>query len=79
MTLHSTVETLWDVVDQIIHFSHGNKRTIRGVIANTIQQGEFTKFMTTKWVMRMINTNKVDCIEVITPSKPLTISESDDK
>jgi len=65
--LHSTVWNVWEIVDQIIHFSGGNKRTVRGVISSTIQQGEFTKFMTTKWVMWMINTNNVDCIEVINP------------
>lgn len=64
MNLQSTVNTVGNTVTQIIHFSGGNKRTIHGIITESIKQGEFTKFRTTSGVMRMINTSNVDCIEV---------------
>lgn len=65
----SSVETAWSIVNQIIHFSNWNKRTIENIITSTIKQGEFTKFQTTNNVMRLINTQNVDCIEVFSIEK----------
>ena len=63
-SLKSSVEKVGDKVTEIIHFSGGNKRTIKNILANTIQQGEFTKFILEDGRMLLINTSKVDMIEV---------------
>lgn len=62
--LKSTVETMGNTVTQIIHFSHGNKRTFHGIKTDTIKQGEFTKMELVDGRLLMINTSNVDCIEV---------------
>lgn len=64
MNLRSSVEKLGKIVTEIIHFRNGNKRTIRNIKTETIQQGEFTKFELTDGRMIMINTANVDMIEV---------------
>jgi len=64
MNLQSTVNTIGDIVTQIIHFSGGNKRTFNNIISSSIKQGEFTKLTTTDGRMIMINTANVDCVEI---------------
>lgn len=60
----SSVENIGKVVRQILHFSNGNKRTIDGILTNTIKQGEFTKFMLEDGRMILVNTSNIDMIEV---------------
>ena len=64
MNLHSTVEQKGKIVTEILHFQGGNKRTIKGIISNTIVQGEFTKFETINGRLIMVNTSNVDMVEV---------------
>ena len=64
INLQSSVNRVGTIVTQIIHFSHGNKRTFEHIITTTIKQGEFTKMMTQDERMILINTENVDCIEV---------------
>ena len=53
-----------EYVTQIIHFKDGQKRTIAGVIPNTIRQGQFTKFKLKDGSMVIINDINVLMIEV---------------
>lgn len=65
MNLQSSVNKLGKNVTQIIHFTGGNKRTFQGIITETIKDGSFTKMMLVDGRMLMINSNNVDCIEVL--------------
>ncbi len=62
--LNSTITNVGKKVTQIIHFSHGNKRTFTGILTDTVKQGEFTKMMLEDGRMLLVNTQNVDCIEV---------------
>ena len=62
--LKSSVQTVGKSVTQIIHFSHGNKRTLSGILTDTIKQGQMTKFMLEDGRMVLINDQNVDMIEV---------------
>lgn len=62
--LKSSVNTVGDLVTQIITFKGGYKKTINGVRTKTIKQGQFTKFMTEDNRMVLVNDNNVLCIEV---------------
>ena len=53
-----------DHVTQIIHFKDGQKRTISGIIPDTIRQGQFTKFKLNDGSMVIINDINVLMIEV---------------
>jgi len=53
-------------VTQIIHFKDGQKRTISGIIPDTIRQGQFTKFKLEDGSMVIINDINVLMIEVFT-------------
>jgi hypothetical protein len=53
-----------EYVTQIIHFKDGQKRTIVGVIPDTIRQGQFTKFKLKDGSMIIINDINVLMIEV---------------
>ena len=64
MNLHSTIGNKGKLVTEVIHFNKGNKRTITGILTDTIKQGEFTKFETTDGRMILVNTANVDLIEV---------------
>lgn len=61
--LKATVSSFSKYVTQIIHFSHGNKRTIEGIDTITIKQGQYTKFKTVDGKLIMVNDNNVDMIE----------------
>ena len=62
--LKSSTEQLGRLVTQIIHFSHGNKRTFENIDTSTIKQGEFTKMKLKDGRLLLVNTNNVDCVEV---------------
>ena len=62
--LKSSTERKGDKVTKIITFIQGTKKTIRGVITKTIEQGQFTKFETDDGRLIMINDANVLCIEV---------------
>lgn len=66
INLESTVNDLGKYVTQILHFSGGNKRTVKGVISSSMKEGTLTKFMVKKGYMVMVNINNVDMIEVFT-------------
>ncbi len=51
-------------VTQIITATTGVKKTVRGVITSTIEQGQFTKFKTLDGRMFYINDSNVFCIEI---------------
>ena len=63
-SLGSSVVEVGDFVTQIIHFKDGQKRTIAGVIPDTIRQGQFTKFKLKDGSMVIINDINVLMIEV---------------
>lgn len=65
MNYFSSTQKLGKTVTQIIHFSNGNKRTFNHIITKSIKQGEFTKLELANGTLLMINTQNVDCIEVI--------------
>ncbi len=64
ISLKSTVESKGKTVTQIITFTGGVKKTIKGIISSTIAQGQFTKFETTDGRLVMVNDDNVLCIEV---------------
>ena len=64
MNLNSSTNVLGRTVTQIIHFVGGEKRTFEGIVAESIKQGQFTKFMKNDGSMVMINDKNVLCIEV---------------
>ena len=64
MDLHSSAAEKGKTVTQIIHFINGEKRTVEGVMSNTIKQGQFTKFKTTKGHLVMVNDKNVLMIEI---------------
>lgn len=51
-------------VTQIITGTTGIKKTIRGVLTETIEQGQFTKFRTKDGRLVFVNDENVFCIEV---------------
>ena len=63
--LKSSVSEKGKVVDEIIVFSNGNKKTFRGIKTETIQQGEFTRFDLEDGRRIYINDKNVDWFEVI--------------
>ena len=63
-SLKSSVEDLGESVDQIIQFASGNKKTLRGVIAKSIEQSEFTRLDLQDGRRFYINTKNVDWFEV---------------
>lgn len=76
--LKSSTEQKGKTVTQILTFEGGIKKTIRGVITSSIQQGQYTKFDTTDGRLVMVNDNKILCIEVFseTPNSIETINPS---
>lgn len=66
INLQSSVNQIWETCTQIIHFSHGNKRTFSWIITSSIKQWEFTKMKLKDGRLLMINTENVDCVEVFT-------------
>jgi len=64
MKMHSTVQDKGKVVDQLITFVGGVKKTIKGIKTETIMQSEFTHFDTLDGRKVMINNSNVLSIEV---------------
>jgi hypothetical protein len=64
VNLQSTVNEQGKYVTQIIHFVGGIKRTYKGIITESIKQGQFTKFKCKDDTMIVINDINVLCIEV---------------
>jgi hypothetical protein len=71
MNFRSSVNKKGKIVDQIIHFAKGNKRTLENIRTETIKQGEFTNFELTDGRMILINTLNVDMIEVFPKEEPI--------
>lgn len=64
VNLQSTVNMMWEMTTQILHFVGGEKRTFEHIVSSTIKQGEFTKMKTKDGRLLMINTKNVLMIEV---------------
>ena len=62
-SLMSSVGEKGSIVTQIIHFTDGTKKTFRGIIVSTIEQGEMTKFSLEDGRKIYINTKNVNCFE----------------
>ena len=62
--LKSSVAQQGRYVTQIIHFVGGYCKTIHGVDRETIEQGQFTKFITKDGIMVLIHDPNVLMIEV---------------
>lgn len=65
----SVTEIAGKYVTQIIHFIGGEKRTFNHIVAESIRQGQFTKFQQKDGTWIMINDKNVLCIEVFTEEK----------
>ncbi|MFA5061111.1 MAG: hypothetical protein WC494_02255 [Candidatus Pacearchaeota archaeon] len=52
-------------VTEIIVFSKGNKKTFKGILTESINQGEFTRFDLIDGRRVYVNPKNVDCFEVI--------------
>lgn len=63
-SMKSSVENVGKIVDQIIIFKGGIKKTIRNIKSETIEQGEMTKFYTVDGKMVLVNTRNVLMVEV---------------
>ena len=75
VNLQSSLNEVGEIVTQIFHFSHGNKRTVKNIITSSIRQGEFTKFENTKRTTYSVNPKNVDMFETFAqkqskPNKP---------
>jgi hypothetical protein len=64
MNLQSSISDKGEIVDQIIHFSGGDKKTFHGVITKSVEQSEFTRFDTVDGKRVYVNTRNVNCFEV---------------
>lgn len=64
MNLQSSTNKQGKVVTQIIHFKDGSKKTIEGILTETIRQGQFTQFSLTDGRLVYINDKQVNMIEV---------------
>ena len=62
--LKSSVKEQGEYVTQIYHFVGGIKRTYSGIEAQSIRQGQFTKFYLKDGTWVMVNDKNVLCIEV---------------
>lgn len=75
MNLKSSVNEKGNQVTQYILFSSGNEKTYSGILTDSIQQSQFTRFDTVDGRRIYINTENVDLFEVFTeahetPQKP---------
>ena len=50
---------------RILHFSWGRKKTIHNILDISVKDGEFIKFMTNNWDLRLVNKKNVDCDEIM--------------
>jgi len=61
----SSVEQKGKLVNQIIHFTGGEKKTFKGIKTDTIEQSEFTHFDLVDGRRVYINTKNVIAFEVL--------------
>lgn len=64
MNLKSSVNKQGKTVTEIIHFKDGSKKTIEGIMTESIRQGQFTQFYLTDGRLIYINDRNVNMIEV---------------
>ena len=64
MNLQSSTSKVSKVVTEIIHFRDGSKKTIEGILTETIRQGQFTQFMLEDGRLIYINDKNVNLVEV---------------
>ena len=60
----SSIRDVGNVVNQIIHFTNGEKRTIEGVITDKVKQGQFTHMELEDGRTVFINDKNVLMVEV---------------
>ena len=63
INLLSSVTKEGEIVTQIVHFKDGTRKTIHGIITDSIETGKFTKYNTEDGRMIMINDDNVNMIE----------------
>ena len=63
INLLSSVNKEGEYVTQIVHFKDGQRKTIHGIISNSIETGKFTKFNCKDGRMIMVNDENVNMIE----------------
>lgn len=64
MNFLSSVNKCGKEVSQIIHFKDGSKATIEGVLTESINEGEMTKFRTKDGRYILINRKNVNWVEI---------------
>ena len=64
VNLQSTINEQGKYVTQIIHFVGGVKRTYKGILTESIKQGQFTKFKCKDGTMIAVNDSNVLCVEI---------------
>lgn len=64
INLLSSVNSVGDTTTQIIHFTGNIKRTIKGIISESIQEGEMLKYKTVDGRMIIVNKANVLMTEV---------------
>lgn len=64
MNLKSSVNEKGKTVTQYILFASGNEKTYSGILTDSIQQSQFTRFDTIDGRRIYINTENVDAFEV---------------
>ena len=69
MNLKSSVSDKGQIVTQILYSLGGHKKTIHGVLTDTIEQSQFTRFDLTNGHRFYVNDNLIWLIEVI-PETP---------
>lgn len=60
----SSVGEKGEVIDKYVMFSSGNEKTFRGVLTDSIQQSQFTRFDLVNGTRVYVNTRGVDFFEV---------------
>lgn len=61
--IHTSISEVGDSVTQVITMVGGYKKTFRGILTNTIMQGEFTHFTTRDGRKVMVRTDNVLFVE----------------
>ena len=64
MNLNSSVKDKGETVTQYILFKNGNEKTYKGIITDSIQQSQFTRFDLVSGARVYVNTDNVDVFEV---------------
>lgn len=64
LDLLSSAAKVGKTVTQILHFKDGSKKTIEGILTNTIRQGQFTQYQLKDGRLIYINDKNINLIEV---------------